>query len=172
MKRNFLRVTLCVLFAALLASPALGEEKAEDAKNQTAKNGDTVSVEYTVTVEGEVVDSSKERGPLTFSLGNNEMLPGFEEAVLGMKVGEEKTFTLAPEDAYGPVNPEARVEVPRENLGDLEPEVGMRLMVHTKTGETRPVTVAEVGENTVTLDLNHPLAGKSVTFTVKLVSIK
>ena len=133
-----------------------------------ANEGDTVSVEYKGTLDdGSVFDESKE--PLTFTIGNKQVIAGFEKGVLGMEVGEEKDIVIEPEDAYGKVNPQLIQDVPRDKLGDIKPEVGMVLGINLPNGQI-PAKVVKFDENTVTLDINHPMAGKRLHFHIKRVN--
>jgi len=139
-----------------------------------ARNGDVVQVDYTGKLaDGTVFDSSAERGPLEFTLGAGQMIPGFEKAVFGMKVGEKKTVTIPVDEAYGPRRDDLVVEVPREKLpSDMTPEVGQQLGIKQPDGRTAIVTITNVSDNnTVTIDANHPLAGKDLTFEIELVKI-
>ncbi len=137
------------------------------------QKGDKASIEYTGTFkDGSVFDSSSGRAPLQFEVGAGEVIPGFEKAVEGMKVEEEKTFTIAAEEAYGPIRAELVQEVPKEKLPkDLKPEQGMQLLLQGPQGERMPVTITKVSAESVTIDMNHPLAGKELTFKIKLVGI-
>ena len=139
-----------------------------------AKNGDTVQVHYTGKLaDGTVFDSSVERGPLEFTLGAGQVIPGFEKAVLGMKVGDKKTVTIPVDEAYGPHRDEQVVELPREKLpSDLTPEVGQQLVMRQPDGREIAVVITEVSDETVTIDANHPLAGKDLTFELELVKIQ
>jgi peptidylprolyl isomerase len=140
-----------------------------------AKNGDTVQVNYTGKLaDGTVFDSSVGREPLEFTLGAGQMIPGFEKAVFGMKVGEKKTVTIPVDEAYGPHRDDLVIEVPRDKLpAGLTPEVGQQLGVKQADGSTAVVTITNVSDNnTVTIDANHPLAGKDLTFEIELVKIK
>jgi peptidylprolyl isomerase len=138
-----------------------------------AKNGDTVQVNYTGKLaDGTVFDSSIGREPLEFTLGEGQMIPGFEKAVLGMKVGEKKTVTIPVDEAYGPHRDDLIVEVPREKLpSDLTPEVGQQLVMTRPDGAKMIVTITSVSDNSVMIDANHPLAGKDLTFEIELVKI-
>jgi len=138
-----------------------------------AKNGDTVKVHYTGKLDdGSVFDSSKDRGPLEFTIGKGQVIPGFESAVTGMAAGESKSATLPPEKAYGPHRKELMAEVERAQLPeDLEVSVGQRLQVQQPDGQRLVVAVADVGEDKVTLDANHELAGKTLTFDLELVEV-
>lgn len=138
-----------------------------------AKDGDTVSIHYTGRLEdGTVFDTSQDRDPLTFKLGEGKVIPGFEKAVVGMEKGEEKTTTIPAESAYGPRRDDLLLTVPRERLPeDLDPEVGQQLEMRTSEGQEVPVTVVETGDESLVLDANHPLAGKDLTFEIELVGI-
>jgi peptidylprolyl isomerase len=138
-----------------------------------AKNGDKVKVHYTGKFEdGEVFDSSIEREPIEFTIGKGQVIPGFEEAVEGMDPGESKTAIIPKEKAYGPHREEMVLEVERKRLpANLEPKVGQRLQMHQPDGRTIRVTVTNVSESKVILDANHPLAGKDLTFEIKLMEI-
>jgi peptidylprolyl isomerase len=139
----------------------------------TAKNGDTVRVEYVGKLDdGTVFDSSKDDDPLEFTLGEGAVIPGFENAVEGMEVGETLTTTVEASNAYGVADPRLRVNVPHDRFpDDIDPQVGQHLQVMQQDGNTIPVTVVEVAEEAVTLDANHPLAGQDLTFEITLVSV-
>lgn len=138
-----------------------------------AQNGDTVKIHYTGTLDdGTVFDTSNGRDPLEFTLGEGQVIPGFEEAVLGMEVKEEKTFTIDCKQAYGPYNQEMVINVQRNQFPpDITPEVGQQLQLKQPQGQVVLVTVTNLTEDTVTMDANHPLAGKDLTFNVQLVEI-
>lgn len=138
-----------------------------------ATAGSTVSIHYTGTLaDGSTFDSSEGRDPLTFEMGAGQIIPGLEAAVTGMQEGDSKTVTIAAEDAYGPRREDATQQVPREAVPDHIPlDLGTQLQVQTPDGQTMPVTVAEVTEVHVTLDANHPLAGRDLTFAVELVKV-
>ncbi len=140
---------------------------------EAAKNGDTVKVHYTGKFDdGTVFDSSLETSPLQFTVGKGSIISGFEEAVVGMSPGDSKSTTLEAENAYGPHRKELVLQVERGNFpGNLEPQVGQVLQIGRDQDKTIPVTVTEVSESTVTLDANHPLAGKDLTFEIELVEI-
>jgi FKBP-type peptidyl-prolyl cis-trans isomerase 2 len=139
-----------------------------------AENGDVVQVDYTGKLaDGTVFDSSIGREPLEFTLGAGQVIPGFDKAVLGMKVGEKKTVTIPADEAYGPHRDDLILEVPREKLpSDMTPEVGLQLGLRQSDGRTSVVTITSVSDNVVTIDANHPLAGKDLTFEIELVKIK
>ncbi len=138
-----------------------------------AKAGDTLSIHYTGTLaDGAPFDSSEGRDPLTFELGSGQIIAGLDAALDGMSVGEKKTVTIPADQAYGPHHPEAIQNVPREAIpADIPLDLGTELQVQTPDGQTMGVTVTAVTDEEVTLDANHPLAGKDLTFAVELVSI-
>lgn len=138
-----------------------------------AKPGDTVRVNYTGKLEdGTVFDSSIDVDPLRFTIGEGQLIPGFEEAVVGMEPGESKTATIAAEKAYGPVREEMIWELERESLPEnIDPKVGEQLQVRHADNRTFVVQVVGVTETKVTLDANHPLAGKELVFDLELVQI-
>jgi len=138
------------------------------------KKGDKVKVEYEGTLEdGTVFDSTEKHGePLEFEVGSGQLITGFDDAIVGMKKGEEKEVTLEPGDAYGDHNPELMKKVPRAQMPkneELEP--GMMLMLTLPNGMQFTAQVVEVDTETITLDLNHPLAGKTLNFKIKVVDI-
>lgn len=141
------------------------------------KKGDTVVVEYEGKLEtGEVFDSSKHGDhshPLTFTVGEKQVIPGFEKGVEGMKENEEKTITIAPEDAYGERKEQLKQTIPKSAISmDKEPEAGMILNVQAPNGQNIQVPIVNTDEETITVDMNHPLAGKKLIFEVKVVEIK
>jgi FKBP-type peptidyl-prolyl cis-trans isomerase 2 len=170
-------VTLLVLFfgfiaVATIAVPARAAEKPTKGTAVVAE-GKTVKVSYTLTVDGKVMDSSKGHPPLEFKEGAHQVIPGFEKAVIGMKVGQKKSFTVTPEEGYGRVNPKAVQEVPKKQLpADVTPKAGMILFAQAKDGRRIPVKIKEVKKDTVVIDFNHPLAGKTLNFDVQVVEIK
>ena len=139
-----------------------------------AKEGDHVSVHYTGKLPDETVfDSSRERAPLSFEVGSGKIIPGFERAVVGMEPGESKTITIPSEEAYGPRRQEQVLEVDKSMLpADLDPEVGQQLEVQQSDGATAVVTVTDIGDAKITLDANHPLAGKDLIFDIELVAVE
>lgn len=137
------------------------------------KTGDTVRIHYTGTLaDGTQFDSSAGRDPLEFAVGSGQIIPGLDKALPGMAVGDRKQVVVSADEAYGQPNPEARQAVPRSEIPDHIPlDLGTQLQVQTPTGQTMTVVVAEVTETEVTLDANHPLAGKELTFDIELVAI-
>ncbi|MBM9596046.1 FKBP-type peptidyl-prolyl cis-trans isomerase [Roseitranquillus sediminis] len=138
-----------------------------------ANAGDTVAMHYTGSLsDGTRFDSSEGREPLKFTLGQGEIIPGLERAVEGMEPGEEKTVTIPADEAYGARDPSRVQTVPREQVPPEVPtDPGTQLELQTPAGHRIPVVVTERTESEVTLDANHPLAGKDLTFDVKLVEI-
>jgi len=138
-----------------------------------AKSGDTVKIHYTGTLDdGTEFDSSSGRDPLEFTVGSGQVIPGFDKAVEGMNVGESKTVNIPAEDAYGPRHDQMVQEVPRTALpDDLEPEEGMALQAKGQDGQVINLTVTEVGDEAITVDGNHPLAGKALNFDIELVDV-
>ncbi len=138
-----------------------------------AKKNDQVKVHYTGTLtSGEEFDSSRGREPLAFTVGAGQMIAGFDQAVEGMELNEIKTVTLQPEEAYGPVFDTLISEVERSALPpEMDPEVGQKLIASSPDGQQTQVVVTEVTETTITVDANHPLAGKELVFEIELVEI-
>lgn len=139
-----------------------------------AKTGDTVKVHYTGTLDdGTIFDSSAEREPLEFTLGAGQVVPGFENGVLGMAIDETKTVNIPCKDAYGEHNPAQVIEIERTQIpADMKIEVGMQLQMMSDDGQALIVTVAELSDDAVKLDANHMLAGQDLTFEITLVEIK
>ena len=137
------------------------------------KQGDKVKVEYTGTLDdGEIFDSSEGHEPLEFVIGSGEIIPAFEDAVLGMEVGEEKDFRIEAADAYGEHDPHLVEEVPRDQLPEGEIAPGVMLVAQLENGTEIPATIVEVADGVVKIDFNHPLAGKALNFHIKLVGIE
>jgi FKBP-type peptidyl-prolyl cis-trans isomerase 2 len=135
-----------------------------------AKIGDTVKVHYTGKLEdGTVLDSSINRGPLQFTLGESQVILGFEQAVVGMNLEESKTVNIPADEAYGPRHKELVVVVNRNEFpAELELKVDDHLQIKQADGQKILVTVTDISESSVTLDANHPLAGKDLTFDIQL----
>jgi len=138
-----------------------------------AKSGDTVKVHYTGKLEdGTVFDTSADREPLEFTIGQGQVIPGFEKAVVGMNTGDTKTEEIPPEDAYGPHLEELILEVDIDQIPEnLDPQVGQKLQMRQDDGRMAIVEVTNVSESGMTLDANHPLAGKGLTFDIQLGNI-
>ncbi|MFH1647655.1 MAG: peptidylprolyl isomerase [Chloroflexota bacterium] len=138
-----------------------------------AKTGDTVKVHYTGKLDDETVfDTSADRDPLEFKIGEGQLIAGFEQSVVGMEPGESKTVRIPSDNAYGPHQKEMVMVVDRKDVPqDLDPEVNQRLQVRQQDGRTFLVTVTDVSETSLTLDGNHPLAGQDLNFDIQLNEI-
>tara|TARA_R100001143_G_C3360687_1_gene135320 strand:+ start:3087 stop:3515 length:429 start_codon:yes stop_codon:yes gene_type:complete len=138
-----------------------------------AKEGNTVKVHYTGTLKnGEVFDSSKEKEPLEFKLGEGQLIPGFEKAVIGMNVGDSTTINIPSAEAYGDTREDLIIAVPKDQLPkEIEPQIGMQLQVNQENGQPVPVRIADITETELKLDANHPLAGEDLTFDIELVNV-
>ena len=135
-------------------------------------DGMTVLVHYRGTLDdGSEFDSSRDRAPLQFTVGAGEVIPGFDEAVLGLEIGGSRTVTIPAEQAYGARHAEALQPFPLDAFGGEAPEVGWMVQLEGENGEQAAAVVAEVGEDQVVLDFNHPLAGQDLTFEIELVSV-
>ena len=140
--------------------------------HDTVKDGLVVSMEYKLTVDGEVLDSSDDGGPLQFLAGYGNIIPGLENEMMGMKIGDSKNVTVQPEDGYGEFDEEAYADVPRTEFpADMALEEGMELHVTDEDGNHQAAYVAEYNDKTVKLDFNHPLAGPTVHFDVEVLEI-
>ncbi len=140
------------------------------------KKGDKVKVDYEGTFDdGTVFDSSKHGDhshPLEFEVGAGKVVQGFDDAVVGMEKDEEKTFKLTPEQSYGQPNPQLMQKVPRDKLPkEPEPKPGMMLMFATPEGKQFPAKIVEISDTEITVDLNHPLAGKNLNFKIKILEV-
>ncbi len=136
------------------------------------KDGDTIKIDYTGTLDdGTVFDSSEDHGePLEFTVGAQQVIRGFEDAVRGMEVGEEKTFRIDASEAYGEHDPNLTQSFPRSSLQcETEIEIGMIVMLGTADGEEMPAMITEITDDTITIDVNHPLAGQALTFSIKVI---
>lgn len=138
------------------------------------QQGNTVKVHYTGRLEdGTVFDTSQDRDPLSFTVGEGMVIPGFEQAVAGMEPGDTKTTEITPEEGYGPRREDMVVQVPQQQISqDVQPSVGQQLQLRLQNGQTVPVVVTNVENGTVTIDANHPLAGRTLIFDIELVDIE
>ena len=167
-----------LLGVASLGLPVAGARAEESAANpQEEKNvveaGSTVGIEYKLTLEdGTVVDQNVGQEALRFQQGAGQIIPGLDKELVGMKVGESKQVTVAPEEGYGPVNPEAYTEVPVSELPEEAREPGAELMARDTSGRSQRLRVDKIEGETATLDFNHPLAGKALLFDVKILEIE
>ena len=139
----------------------------------TVQDGLVVSMDYKLTVDGEVLDSSEDAGPLQFLAGYGNIVPGLEREMAGMKIGESKDVVVAPADGYGEFDEEAFMEVPRNEFpSDLKLEEGIELNVTDEDGQNQYARVENITDESVRLDFNHPLAGAELHFTVKVVALR
>jgi FKBP-type peptidyl-prolyl cis-trans isomerase SlyD len=171
---QMIRRSLITALAVLtLSTPALAAD-AEKAKNdRVVKDGMVISIDYTLKgADGKVIDSSQGREPLKYIHGQKMMIPGLEKELTGMKVGGQKNVRVKPEDGYGKINPQAFQEVPKEKIPANGLKVGAILTAQTPNGGTVPMRVHEIKEKTVVMDMNHPMAGKTLDFNVKVVDIQ
>jgi len=165
-----------VLWAAaftgwIISSSAIAQTPAKP--DGVIQSGSMVSFDYTLKDDtGKVIDSSAGKAPMSYTHGKGEIISGLETELGGMKVGGEKHVTIKPEDAYGPVDPRAFQEIAKEKLPPDALKVGTVLTAHGPAGQSVPVRVHEIKETTVIMDFNHPLAGKTLTFDVKITDIK
>jgi FKBP-type peptidyl-prolyl cis-trans isomerase SlyD len=171
---HFKLIAWTVAAVMLLCATAASVTAAEKAKNDSVvKDGMLVSMEYTLKgTDGKVIDSSKGREPLKYVHGQKSMIPGLEKELTGMKVGGEKNVTVKPEDAYGQVNPNGFQEIPKENIPQNALKVGAILQGQDGQGRPMLARIKEVKEKTVVIDMNHPMAGKTLVFNVKIVDIQ
>ena len=137
------------------------------------RNGSVVSFEYTLSDEnGEVLQSNKGKEPVTYTHGQHEIIPGLEKGLAAMEINEEKSIRVKPEEAYGQVDPQGFKEVPKSDIPTTELDVVTPLNARGPQGEELLIHVSEVKDDTVVLDFNHPLAGKTLHFDVKVVDIE
>jgi peptidylprolyl isomerase len=161
-------IGLLMVFSCFIVS----EEGAIKEDVPLVTEGKKVRAHYTLTVEGNIIDSSKEREPMEIQVGSRQVIPGFEKAIKGMKLGEKKSFDVSPEEGYGLEDPEAIQEVSRDKLPpDIKPEPGMTLYAKDKNGRPMPVKIMEVKNDVVVMNFNHPLAGKTLKFEVEIIEI-
>lgn len=157
------------LFLLLTSLPI----QAGDRSKKTIQSGDKVTIEYTlVLADGQTVFSNAGKDPLQFVQGQREVLPALEEALVGLTVDDAREVTLSPEDAYGPLDPGAFREVEPDRVPESARTTGARLIGVTPTGERLLFHVHEIHDDRIILDLNHPLAGQTVTFRVKVLSVE
>jgi len=137
------------------------------------QDGQVVSLVYTLQVDGEVIDSSEEDDPLQFIQGEGDIIPGLEGALYDMEIGESKNLVIAPKDAYGELNDEAFIEVPKDQFpANIPLELGTELQVRNPEGDVMDARIDRIDEDSVLLDFNHPLAGKILHFDVKVTALR
>ena len=172
-----MRIKLAALSAALAVlgagSPAILRSAEKAKQENVVKDGSVVSLQYSLSEEnGELIESNKGKDPLKYTHGSKQIVPGLEKELTGMKVGGEKRVKVKPEDAYGLVSPKAFQEVPKEQIPANGLKVGATLAAKGPHGQEIPVRVHEIKEKTVVLDLNHPMAGKTLLFEIKILDIQ
>ncbi len=167
------RIACCSLLFLVTGYSLVVAETQKDTTSNTISNGKLISIEYTLTLDDKkVLDSNVGGQPLDFTQGSHQIIPGLETALEGMKVGERKQVTVAPEQGYGPVNPKAIQEVQIDKIPKEARKVGAQLSAKDDNGRMVHPRVVEVKEKVVMLDFNHPLAGKELFFDVKILDIK
>ncbi len=168
MRRWFIALLFGLVFLAsnITVSVVLAEDV-------VVANGKTVTFDYTLTVDGAVVESSQGKKPLQYVHGQGKIIPGLEKQLAGLKVGGEKKIVVKPEEAYGQIDPKAVKEVEKSQIpADIKLTVGTLLEMRDPNGNAFPAKVQEIKDKIVVMDFNHPLAGKELTFQVKIVDIK
>lgn len=138
-----------------------------------ARNGDRVKVHYTGKLwDGRILGSTENNQPVEFTIGSGQIVPGIEKGIIGMEVGERKTITIPPEDGFGPRREELVVDVNKSELPEnMEPAIGQRVRMPHDDGQNIDLVITDVAEDTITLDANHPLAGRMLLFDLELVAI-
>ncbi len=149
------------------------QQNDQENKNRTIQDGQVVSLDYTLKVDGKVVDTSEGSQPIQFIQGQGQIIPGLEDKLYGMKVGEQKDVVVPPGQGYGDIDPENFADIPRDQFpAEIPLEPGTELELRDQDGQILEARIAQVEDNTVRLDFNHPLAGKQLNFNVKVVSIR
>jgi FKBP-type peptidyl-prolyl cis-trans isomerase SlyD len=167
-----------LLLAAVLTVPELGSpmllRSADKAKEEkVVRDGTVVSLQYSLSGEdGKLIESNKGKDPLKYTHGSKQIVPGLEKELAGMKVGGEKRVKVKPQDGYGAVDSKAFQEVPKEQIPADGLKVGAILAAKGPHGQEIPVRIHQINEKTVVLDLNHPMAGKTLLFDVKILDIQ
>ena len=164
-------LSIFALLGVLLFTSNISAQAGKGEK--VVKSGSTVSLEYTLSDEkGKVIESNKGKEPMNYTQGQGQLIPGLEKELSGMKVGGTKHVRVKPEDAYGPLDPKAFQEIPKGNIPVDALKVGTTLVARNGQGQSFPARVHEIKEKTVVMDFNHPLAGKTLSFDVKVLDIK
>ncbi len=167
-----MRIVVMIWVALALALGVAAAQQKEETTGPAIEDGSKVDLEYTLTDDGgTVLDTNKGAEPLSYTQGKQQIIPGLEKALTGMHAGEAKKVTIPPADAYGEVNPAAVAEVPKDRIPPDALTVGKELVARNQGGESRTVRIKEIREKTVVIDLNHPLAGKTLIFDVKVVGV-
>ena len=168
------QVSWWLLGASLIAAGVMPRGFAEEAHAMAASVQENMDVglDYTLTVDGNVVDSTQGKTPFHYVQGRHQVIPGLERQLTGLHVGDSKEIVVKPEEGYGPVDPSAFVEIPKTQLPpNVTPTVGMVLRGAQKDGQSFRAKIQEIKDKTVKLDLNHPLAGKTLNFKIKIDTI-
>ncbi|MFH1855905.1 MAG: peptidylprolyl isomerase [Candidatus Omnitrophota bacterium] len=166
-------IMLAVIGLILTGSTCFAKSKDKGEKEMTIQNGKEVAINYTLTVDDQVIDTSKDRGPLTYVQGSGQIIQGLDKALEGLKAGDKKSVIVTPEEGYGNIDPAAFQEVPKSELpSEIEPQVGMALQAGTPDGRTQIMRISEIKDDIIVVDMNHPLAGKTLNFDVEIVSVK
>jgi FKBP-type peptidyl-prolyl cis-trans isomerase SlyD len=167
------QVSIVLILCTVLFISSVQAETAGRKRLPSVKEGNHVYIEYTLKLEdGEVVDSNVGSDPMNFIHGKGQIVPGLEKELTGMKKGESKHVVVKPEDGYGNIRDDAIREVPREKIPKESHKAGAKIQGRTATGRVIPLTVKEVKDKTIILDYNHPLAGKTLYFDVKIIDVK
>lgn len=160
-------------FVAGLALAELPEKVPAKADDPGIQNGSTVKMEYTLSDgKGKILDTNKGQEPMTYTHGQGQIISGLEKALTGLHVGDQKHVVVPPQEGYGPIKPEAIIEVPKERIPPEAQKLGAHLMARNQNGPPIPLLVKEVKEKTIILDANHPLAGMTLTFDVRIVGVE
>jgi FKBP-type peptidyl-prolyl cis-trans isomerase SlyD len=168
---RFYALMLTAAAHMVVLTGAFAAEKSKE--NNVVKDGAVVSLQYTLSGEdGKTIESNKGKEPLKYTHGSHQIVPGLEKGLAGMKMGEEKRVKVTPEEGYGPVDPKGFQEFPKEKIPSEGLKVGSVLMARGTQGQQVPVRVHEIKEKTVVLDLNHPMAGKTLVFDVKVLDVQ
>ena len=153
------------------SAPLMAAQSAKEDK--VVKDGAVISLQYTLSgQDGKTIESNKGQDPMKYTQGARQIIPGLEKGIAGMKVGDEKRVKVKPEDGYGPVNEKAFQEVPKEKIPADSLRVGAVLTANRPQGQSMPVRVHQIKEKTVVIDMNHPMAGKTLVFDVKILDIQ
>ena len=167
-----MRIIISILAALVVAAGTAHSQQQEKSPSPSIEDGATVRIEYALKDDsGQTLDTNKGREPLTYRQGGRQIIPGLENALKGMRAGDEKKVTIKPEEGYGPMDPKAQIEVPKEAIPPGA-KVGNRLQGRTPSGQPQVVRVKEIKEKTVVLDTNHPLAGMTLHFDIKIVGVQ
>lgn len=170
---RMLQGNACTSVLLVLLMPALALAAGKKEGGNMVSSGKEVSLEYTLKLADEkVVDTNVGQEPLTYTQGSGQLITGLETKLEGMSVGESKHVTVTPEDGYGSVNPQAFQEVPKENIPTEAMKVGTELIGRDAQGRVVRPRVFEIKDKTVVLDFNHPLAGETLYFDVKILDVK